>query len=184
MSHRSQRSDATRWRLLAHLLAVLSRLCRSCWFTCCEPPRLCTLSPEPSGRKFTLSSQPAVQKHLATWRSRSTEVLTFPPWRRQPTQSPRSMRNATRAAWMPGPSTKHAPSGSKRRSAHPLCHSLTVATVTVYTLTPAHKKSTCPPRPHTLASRLQGRGECSGYYMDYFKCIDKCAVKSLFKQLA
>ena len=66
----------------------------------------------------------------------------------------------------------------------PLSHSLTVATVTVSTLTPAHKKSACPPRPHTLASRLQGRGECSGYYMDYFKCIDKCAVKSLFKQLA
>ena len=29
----------------------------------------------------------------------------------------------------------------------------------------------------------KGRGECSGYYMDYFKCIDKCAVKKLFKTL-
>lgn len=29
----------------------------------------------------------------------------------------------------------------------------------------------------------KGRGECSGYYMDYFKCIDKCATKKLFKEL-
>ena len=30
----------------------------------------------------------------------------------------------------------------------------------------------------------QGRGECSGYYMDYFRCIDKCSTKTLFKELA
>ena len=29
----------------------------------------------------------------------------------------------------------------------------------------------------------KGRGECSGYYMDYFKCIDKCAHKKLFNSL-
>jgi len=29
----------------------------------------------------------------------------------------------------------------------------------------------------------KGRGECSGYYMDYFKCIDHCATKKLFKAL-
>jgi hypothetical protein len=29
----------------------------------------------------------------------------------------------------------------------------------------------------------QGRGECSGYYMDYFACIDKCSTKVLFKEL-
>jgi hypothetical protein len=43
------------------------------------------------------------------------------------------------------------------------------------------------PRPSiaedtTLAAR-QGRGDCAGYYMDYFNCIDKCATKSLFKAL-
>lgn len=32
-------------------------------------------------------------------------------------------------------------------------------------------------------SRPQGRGDCAGYYMDYFKCIDKCASKMLFKTL-
>ena len=30
----------------------------------------------------------------------------------------------------------------------------------------------------------QGHGECSGYYMDYFKCVDKCSVKNLFKELS
>ena len=30
----------------------------------------------------------------------------------------------------------------------------------------------------------KGRGECSGYYMDYFRCIDKCSTKTLFKELA
>lgn len=29
----------------------------------------------------------------------------------------------------------------------------------------------------------KGRGDCAGYYMDYFNCIDKCATKSLFKAL-
>lgn len=29
----------------------------------------------------------------------------------------------------------------------------------------------------------QGRGDCAGYYMDYFKCIDQCATKLLFKAL-
>ena len=55
-----------------------------------------------------------------------------------------------------------------------------------------------PPHPHPphtiLLSRdarcvfflscAQGHGECSGYYMDYFKCIDKCASKVLFNELA
>ncbi|KAL1525479.1 hypothetical protein AB1Y20_020335 [Prymnesium parvum] len=36
------------------------------------------------------------------------------------------------------------------------------------------------------ATRIEekGSGECSGYYMDYFKCVDKCTAKSLFSQLA
>ena len=29
----------------------------------------------------------------------------------------------------------------------------------------------------------KGRGECSGFYMDYFKCIDHCAHKKLFNSL-
>lgn len=29
----------------------------------------------------------------------------------------------------------------------------------------------------------KGRGDCIGYYSDYFKCIDNCAVKTLFKTL-
>ena len=29
----------------------------------------------------------------------------------------------------------------------------------------------------------QGGGQCTGYYMDYFKCIDHCASKYLFKTL-
>ena len=29
----------------------------------------------------------------------------------------------------------------------------------------------------------KGAGQCSGQYMDYFKCIDKCATKPLFKSL-
>jgi len=36
------------------------------------------------------------------------------------------------------------------------------------------------------ASRIEekGRGECSGFYMDYFQCVDKCSSKNLFKHLA
>jgi len=30
----------------------------------------------------------------------------------------------------------------------------------------------------------KAQGNCAGFYMDYFKCIDKCAVKTLFKELA
>ena len=39
----------------------------------------------------------------------------------------------------------------------------------------------CPSPP--LASRRQGSGECSGWYMDYFRCVDKCAAKHMFKHL-
>lgn len=27
----------------------------------------------------------------------------------------------------------------------------------------------------------KGAGQCSGFYMDYFRCIDKCSTKHLFK---
>eukprot|EP00325_Prymnesiales_sp_UTEX-LB-985_P025710 CAMPEP_0174718226 /NCGR_PEP_ID=MMETSP1094-20130205/28344_1 /TAXON_ID=156173 /ORGANISM="Chrysochromulina brevifilum, Strain UTEX LB 985" /LENGTH=78 /DNA_ID=CAMNT_0015918279 /DNA_START=12 /DNA_END=248 /DNA_ORIENTATION=+ len=29
----------------------------------------------------------------------------------------------------------------------------------------------------------KGAGQCSGQYMDYFRCIDHCSTKSLFKKL-
>ena len=37
--------------------------------------------------------------------------------------------------------------------------------------------------PHPTPSTLQGRGECSGYYMDFLKCVDTCAAKSLFSKV-
>eukprot|EP00967_Tisochrysis_lutea_P131851 scaffold229519_cov24-Tisochrysis_lutea.AAC.1 len=33
-------------------------------------------------------------------------------------------------------------------------------------------------------STWQGSGECAGYFGDYVHCVDVCASKSLFKQLA
>ena len=30
----------------------------------------------------------------------------------------------------------------------------------------------------------KGQGECSGWYMDYLTCVDKCAAQVLFKTLS
>ena len=30
-------------------------------------------------------------------------------------------------------------------------------------------------------ARAQGSGDCSSWYMDYHRCLDQCAVKTLFK---
>merc|ERR1712037_467002 len=34
-----------------------------------------------------------------------------------------------------------------------------------------------------LRIEKKGQGECTGYYMDYFHCIDQCSSKLLFKTL-
>lgn len=36
------------------------------------------------------------------------------------------------------------------------------------------------------AARIEekGHGECAGWYMDYFRCLDTCAAKYTFKSLA
>ena len=36
------------------------------------------------------------------------------------------------------------------------------------------------------AKRIEakGEGECSGWYMDYLTCVDKCAAQVLFKTLS